>query len=150
MRINPLEDGSLRSSNVKKKKKSKKSQKIGSGFQEGFIETLEEVQISDLERALQATIKEVVDLGNNLIRSPTTQNFHKYREAVKSFLKLIEKRLYIVDKNFSPQEGLYMVAREVDENLQQIAESLIDVEKSALNLSAKVETIYGLLMDLYR
>ena len=43
-----------------------------------------------------------------------------------------------------------MVAREVDENLQQIAESLIDVEKSALNLSAKVETIYGLLMDLYR
>jgi len=149
LRINPLEDGSLRSSNVKKKK-SKKSQKIESDFQKGFIETLEDIQVSDLERALQATIKEVVDLGNNLIRSPTTQNFHEYREAVKSFLKLIEKRLYIVDKNFSPQEGLYMVAREVDEKLQQIAESLIDMEKSALNLSAKIETIYGLLMDLYR
>lgn len=43
-----------------------------------------------------------------------------------------------------------MVARQIDEKLSEIAAALLQAESGAIKLSAKIEEIYGLLINIYR
>jgi len=149
VRINPLEDGNFKSSEVKRKKAAR-SRAISESSKSGFFEVLEDAQEEKLEEILQALIKRVVRAGNDLVRSPTQENFKSYRESVKEFLKIVEKRLYKVGKQLSSDIDLHVVADQIDQRLEQIAKELIEAEKGAILLAARVQEIYGLLMDLYR
>ncbi|AEH50857.1 YaaR family protein [Pseudothermotoga thermarum] len=150
MRINPPEDWNLRNFEVKRKKISRSTQKKVESNSLKFSEVFEIVEEETLNEILEDLIKRIVDCGNKLVRSPTQENFKRYRESVKEFLKLVEKKLYKMSKDFQASTDLFVVVEEVDEKLQQIAQSLLEAEKGALNLAAKVQEIYGLLMDLYR
>ncbi|HOJ88037.1 MAG TPA: YaaR family protein [Pseudothermotoga sp.] len=149
MRINPLEDGNFKSSEVKRKKQIK-SKALSEISRSGFFEILEDVEEEKIDELLEDLIKKVVNTGNELVRSPTQENFKNYRESIKEFLKLIEKRLYKVGRQLSNDIDLHVVAREINQRLEQIAKDLIEAEKGAIMLAAKVQEIYGLLMDLYR
>ncbi len=149
MRINPLEDGSFKSSEVKRKKQIR-SKAISQASKSDFFEILEDFEEEKLDEILEVLIKKVVSAGNELVRSPTQENFKNYRESVKNFLKVIEKKLYKVQRQVSKDIDLHVVAQEIDQRLEQIAKSLIEAEKSAIALAARVQEIYGLLMDLYR
>lgn len=149
MRIDPLEDGKFKSSEVKRKKQIK-SKGLSEVSKSGFFEILEDVEEEKLDELLEQLIKKVVNSGNELVRSPTQENFKNYRESVKEFLKVIEKRLYKVGKQVSKDIDLHVVGQEIDQRLEQIAKDLIEAEKGAIILAARVQEIYGLLMDLYR
>lgn len=149
MRINPLEDGSFKSSEVKKKKqiRSKSPSEVS---RSSFFEILEDVEEDKLDELLEQLIKKVISAGNELVRSPTQENFKNYRESIKEFLKVIEKRLYKVGRQISKDIDLHVVGQEIDQRLEQIAKDLMEAEKGAIMLAARVQEIYGLLMDLYR
>ncbi len=150
MRITPPEDWNLRSSEIKKKKISKSSGKRIDSSESRFSEVFELAEEERLTELLEDLIRRIVDCGNQLVRSPTQENFKKYRESVKEFLKLIEKRLYKISPGFHANTQLFVVVSEVDEKLQQIAQDLLEAEKGAVRMAARVQEIYGLLMDLYR
>ncbi len=150
MRITPPEDWNLRSSEIKRKKISKSSTKKVDSTETKFSEVFEIAEEERLTELLDNLIRRIVECGNNLVRSPTQENFRKYRESVKEFLKLIEKKLYKTSKGLQQNMEIFVVANEVDERLQQIAQDLLEAEKGAMRMAAKVQEIYGLLMDLYR
>lgn len=147
MRINPLEDGSFKSHQVKNKKLSKAKLRTKAGEQAGFLDVLEEVEEDRYNQLLEQAIRDVVDCGNALVRSPTQENFSRYRESVKQFLKLIEKKLYRIEKDVT---DLHVVANRVNEKLNEIASSLLQAESGAIRLAARIEEIYGLLISIYR
>lgn len=149
MRINPLEDGSFKSSEVKKKKQIR-SRSPSEISRSSFFEILEDVEEDKLDELLEQLIKKVISAGNELVRSPTQENFKNYRESIKEFLKVIEKRLYKVGRQISKDIDLHVVGQEIDQRLEQIAKDLMEAEKGAIMLAARVQEIYGLLMDLYR
>lgn len=149
VRINPLEDGNFKSSEVKRKKQIK-SKSLGEVSKSGFFEILEDVEEERLDELLEQLIKKVINAGNELVRSPTQENFKNYRESIKEFLKVIEKRLYKIGRQISKDIDLHVVGQEIDQRLEQIAKDLIEAEKGAIMLAARVQEIYGLLMDLYR
>ncbi len=149
MRINPLEDGNFKSSEVKKKKQIR-SKSPGEVSRSSFFEILEDVEEDKLDELLEQLIKKVISAGNELVRSPTQENFKNYRESIKEFLKVIEKRLYKVGRQISKDIDLHVVGQEIDQRLEQIAKDLMEAEKGAIMLAARVQEIYGLLMDLYR
>ncbi|KAF2958342.1 hypothetical protein AS159_01125 [Thermotoga sp. Ku-13t] len=148
MRINPLEDGNIKSPQVKGKKLSKSKLSTRTSQETGFLDVLEKVEEDTYNQLLEEAIKNVVEAGNELVRSPTQENFKKYRESVKHFLKLIEKKLYRIEKAVSVD--LHVVANRVDEKLNEIASALLQLESGAIKLAAKVEEIYGLLINIYR
>lgn len=148
MRINPLEDGNIKSPQVKGKKLSKSKLSPRVSQETGFLDVLEKVEEDTYNQLLEKAIKDVVESGNELVRSPTQENFKKYRESVKEFLKLVEKKLYRIEKAVSVD--LHVVANRVDEKLNEIASTLLQLESGAIKLAAKVEEIYGLLINIYR
>ncbi|HEY8543140.1 MAG TPA: DUF327 family protein, partial [Pseudothermotoga sp.] len=117
MRIDPLEDGKFKSSEVKRKKQIK-SKGLSEVSKSGFFEILEDVEEEKLDELLEQLIKKVVNSGNELVRSPTQENFKNYRESVKEFLKVIEKRLYKVGKQVSKDIDLHVVGQEIDQRLE--------------------------------
>lgn len=148
MRINPLEDGNVKSHHVKNKKISKSKLSARSSQETGFLDVLEEVEEETYNQLLEKTIRTVVDTGNELMRSPTQENFKKYRESVKQFIQLVEKKLYRIEKNVGVD--LHVVVNQIDEKLNEIATALLQAESGAIKLSAKIEEIYGLLINIYR
>ncbi|WP_041077194.1 YaaR family protein [Thermotoga caldifontis] len=148
MRIDPLEDGNIKSPQVKGKKLSKSKLSTRASQETGFLDVLEKVEEDTYNQLLEKAIKDVVEAGNELVRSPTHENFKKYRESVKHFLKLVEKKLYRIEKTVSVD--LHVVANQVDEKLNEIASTLLQLESGAIKLAAKVEEIYGLLINIYR
>ncbi|MGB9790223.1 MAG: YaaR family protein [Thermotoga caldifontis] len=148
MRIDPLEDGNIKSPQVKGKKLSKSKLSTRASQETGFLDVLEKVEEDTYNQLLEKAIKDVVEAGNELVRLPTHENFKKYRESVKHFLKLVEKKLYRIEKTVSVD--LHVVANQVDEKLNEIASTLLQLESGAIKLAAKVEEIYGLLINIYR
>lgn len=148
MRINPLEDGNMKSHHVKNKKIVKSKLSVRASSEGGFLDVLEEIEEETYNQLLEKAIKTVVDRGNELIRSPTQENFKKYRESIKQFIQLVEKKLYKIEKNAGVD--LHVVANQIDEKLNEIAFTLLQAENGAIKLSAKIEEIYGLLINIYR
>jgi len=146
----PNETRGLTGKKVKKAKKHGKKEKIESA---GFLDVLSEAELKNLEEKIEESVDEVLSTGNVFARSPTRKNFEAYKQAIKKFLKLIEKRLYKMKEGVDVRSGrtrLNMVAEIVDEKLMEIAKRLFENEKSTLGFAAKVEEIKGLLLDLYR
>lgn len=143
-----MEDGNVKSHHVKNRKISKSKLSARSSQETGFLDVLEEVEEETYNQLLEKTIRTVVDTGNELIRSPTQQNFKKYRESVKQFIQLVEKKLYRIEKNVGVD--LHVVVNQIDEKLNEIATALLQAESGAIKLSAKIEEIYGLLINIYR
>ncbi|HCZ05791.1 MAG: uncharacterized protein PWP37_1693 [Thermotogota bacterium] len=139
---------------VLKKEKSKRTGKKSSQSDAtGFFAVLSEKECEVLEKNLQETLDEILDSGNAFVRSPTERNLRRYKESIKKFLMLLEKRLYRIKDSYDIREKkvrLNQVAEIVDQRLKEIAEKLMENERSTLNFAAKIDEINGLLLDLYR
>jgi len=153
VRINPLEDGDLKSSGIEKKKKLLKKSRVKSPEKVSFFDVLEEAEAEELEKKISLIVDEIVSTGNELVRSPTPQNLSKYKEAIKKFLKLIEKKLYKISGKLDTSTGaprLHIVVEKIDEKLKELAETIFSSERATINLASKVEEINGLILDLYK
>lgn len=138
----------MKSHQIKNKKVVKGKLSSRASQETGFLDVLEEVEEETYNQLLEKAIRSVVDTGNDLVRSPTEENFKRYRESVKQFLKLVEKKLYKIERERGID--LHVVASQVNEKLNEIADALLQAESGAIKLSARVEEIYGLLINIYR
>ncbi len=152
MRINPLGDGDLRSNKVERKKTIRKGKKTERSEGKGFFEILSESELDLLEERLQILVDEIVEAGNELVRSPTPSNLEEYKSKIKDFLKLIEKKLYKISGKMDLKTNmpkLHVVVEEINEKLEELAKALFEAEKGTLNIAAKVGEINGLILDIY-
>ena len=152
MRIDPLGGEPLKNQEVKGKK-VKRGSSIREVKKGDFFETLGRIEAEKLEELLHEAVEEILEAGNDLVRSPTSVNLEKYKNAIKRFLKLVEKNLYKLAGKVDPATGrirLHMIAEEVNEKLQELAEKVMSGERRTINWVAKVEEINGLILNLYR
>jgi uncharacterized protein YaaR (DUF327 family) len=148
----PLNDPKLKSSPVKGKKTSKKDF-VKSKSQSDFFGIFEEAETEAIRKTIEEMVSEVVEAGNDFVRSPTHENLRKYKERIKNVLKYIEKNLYKIAGKYDfslSQPRLHIVAEQIDERLMQISSLLMEAEKNTIKLAEKVGEINGLIFDLYK
>lgn len=153
MRIEPpSNDPKLKSSTVKGKKTHKKDE-VSRKKEATFLEIFEEAEEEAIRKTIEELVSEVVESGNDFVRSPTPDNLKKYKERIKNVLKYIEKNLYKISGKYDfalSQPRLHIVAEQIDEKLLQVSSLLIEAEKDTIKLAQKVGEINGLIFDLYR
>jgi len=154
MLINPLGDGNKSSeSNKIKKKKSSKSNKSSSTFEHtSFFDLITDAEIQISEKELKMLINNILDNGNRFVKSPTPINLKYYKEAIKEYLKKIEKKLFRMKEEIDIETEtprLHVIAEVVDEKIKDLTEAIIKKEKGTIFFASKVEEINGLLIDLY-
>ena len=105
------------------------------------------------EKELKLLIDDILEKGNRFVKSPTLSNLRDYKEAIKSFLKRLEKSWYIIKSEVDFQNSipkLHIVAEVVDEKMKELTDVLLKKEKSTLIYASTIEQINGLILDLYK
>lgn len=153
MRIEPpSNDPKVKGSSIKGSKTKKKGQ-ISRKSESTFLNIFEETEDELIRKTLEEMVSDVVEAGNDFVRSPTPDNLKKYKSKIKEVLRYIEKNLYKIAGKYdfsASQPRLHIVAEEIDEKILKISSLLMEAEKDTIKIAEKVGEINGLIFDLYK
>lgn len=96
---------------------------------------------------------DISSAGDRIARSRNLRDMAKFKMLVRRFLKeAVESGLGLKQSHTWNQFGegrRLKLVEEIDEKLIELAEDLLDEEKTSLDLLAKIGEIKGLLINLY-
>ncbi len=118
-------------------------------FKFTLISNIEE---QELQARLTLLMEDITQQGKRLKKHMDIRDMKQYRELVKSFLNEVVSRSHKFNReNFLDRRGrhrVYGMIRLIDKNLDELAAALIEDEKDALVILAKIDEIRGMLLDL--
>ena len=118
-----------------------------SDFSESFMKSYK----SATKEELESYIKDIKKKGNKLILSKSYIDVKNYKSTIKNYLKAVVDYTYILNKNIGFWENQYYSTVEtINEKLESLTNELLSEEKENLDISSTIDTIQGLLIDIYK
>ncbi len=107
---------------------------------------------SELKEKLTSLMKDIEEQGARIAKHMDIKDMKKYRSSIKEFMNEITSNSHEFSReNFLDRKGrhrVYGIIREVDKNLDELAEELLKDEKDNLAILGKIDDIRGLLIDI--
>ncbi|MFP4441843.1 MAG: YaaR family protein [Spirochaetia bacterium] len=101
--------------------------------------------------SLEEILDSIHSLGEELKRSQTMATVRLYRNAVKNFLKKISEA-YEVEQQISGNNILkrkqFTLIKIADEELERLGAGILQSQRDQLEILAKIDEIYGMLLNL--
>ena len=111
------------------------------------------IEESELAGKLNALMEQIDSEGKKLAKRRDVTDMRHYRSLVKDFLNGIVTHSHsFTRENFLDRKGrhrVYGIIRLVDDNLDQLAQELMNDEKDNLDILNKIGEIKGLLLDIF-
>lgn len=118
-----------------------------SDFSESFMKSYK----SATKEELESYIKDIKKKVNKLILSKSYIDVKNYKSTIKNYLKAVVDYTYILNKNIGFWENQYYSTVEtINEQLESLTNELLSEEKENLDISSTIDTIQGLLIDIYK
>lgn len=118
-----------------------------SDFSESFMKSYK----SATKEELESYIKDIKKKGNKLILSKSYIDVKNYKSTIKNYLKAVVDYTYILNKNIGFWENQYYSTVEtINEQLESLTNELLSEEKENFDISSTIDTIQGLLIDIYK
>lgn len=118
-----------------------------SDFSESFMKSYKSATKDELE----SYIKDIKKKGNKLILSKSYIDVKNYKSTIKNYLKAVVDYTYTLNKNIGFWENQYYSTVEtINEQLESLTNELLSEEKENLDISSTIDTIQGLLIDIYK
>lgn len=128
-----------------------KNQDIGKDGDFKFT-LLSKIEESELQNKLNGMVNEITTQGEKIAKHMDIKDMKKYREMVKDFMNEVVTHSHKFSReNFLDKRGrhrVYGIVKLVDKNLDELAQELLNDEKSHLNILGKIDDIRGLLLDM--
>ena len=106
---------------------------------------------SATKEELENYIKDIKKKGNRLIVTKSYNDVKNYKETIKKYLKTVVDYTYTLNKNISFWENQYYSTVEtINERLESLTQELLKEEKENLDISSTIDSIQGLLLDIYK
>lgn len=113
---------------------------------------ISQIQENDLQERLKGMIEEISRQGDLISKRKDIKDMRKYRASIKGFLNEVLSRSHQFSReNFLDKKGrhrVYGIIRLVDENLDKLAEALMQDEKDNIMILNTIGEIRGLLLDI--
>lgn len=110
------------------------------------------IEKSELKEKLGSLMKDIEEQGAKIAKHMDIKDMKKYRATVKEFMNEIVTHSHEFSReNFLDKRGrhrVYGIVRQVDKNLDDLAEELLKDEKDNLAILGKIDDIRGLLLDI--
>lgn len=98
-------------------------------------------------------VEEIEEQGKTLAENRTIDQLRKYKKMVKEFMEeAIQNGLQLEEQRGFNRRGrtkIYKIVKEVDSKLIDLANDVLNKEKSRLDILNKVGEIQGLLINIY-
>ena len=102
---------------------------------------------ADLKEKLTGLMKDIEEQGEKIAK-----HMEKYRTSIKEFMNEVAANAHEFSReNFLDRRGrhrVYGIIRQVDKNLDDLAQELMKEEKDHLAILGKIDDIRGLLIDI--
>ena len=107
---------------------------------------------ANLKEKLSGLMDQINEQGDKIAKHMDISDMKKYRELVKEFMNEVVNRSHEFSReNFLDRKGrhrVYGMVRQVDDNLDSLAQELCKEEKDHLAILGHIDEIRGLLLDI--
>ena len=107
---------------------------------------------ADLKEKLTGLMKDIEEQGEKIAKHMDIKDMKKYRTSIKEFTNEVAANAHEFSReNFLDRRGrhrVYGIIRQVDKNLDDLAQELMKEEKDHLAILGKIDDIRGLLIDI--
>ncbi len=127
-------------------------QKVESS-QRGFSVDLSKEADQQVRQHLEELLNKIQQQGKRLGQTPTFSELKSYRELVKKFMTEAVSQMYDVESGTGwdrrGRQKAYTLVKKVDETLESLTEDVKKGQESQLAILEKMDSIRGMLVDLY-
>lgn len=113
---------------------------------------IKNINDNELQDKLSSLMKDIEEQGARIAKHMDIKDMKKYRTSIKEFMNEVVSRSHEFSReNFLDRRGrhrVYGIVRQVDKNLDELAEELLKDEKDNLAILGKIDDIRGLLLDI--
>lgn len=110
------------------------------------------IEDSDLQAKVNQMLNDISVQGKLIARHMDIREMKKYRGLIKEFLNEIVNRSHKFSReNFLDHRGrhrVYGIIRLIDENLDELAQELVEDEKNQIAILSRIGEIEGLILDI--
>lgn len=114
-----------------------------------FGQQLQGAQQSAHAQTLQGMIDKIDAQAQRLLKHPIPAEVAAYREAVRRFMKEASARIGTAEKRTDRRNRSLILLREVDAKLAKVVEDVLSGQVDSLALTASINELRGMLMDLF-
>ena len=122
------------------------------GGKEFKFTLLSKIEESELQSKLNGMMEEISAQGDKIAKHMDIKDMKRYRELIKDFMNEVVTHSHKFSReNFLDKRGrhrVYGIIKLVDKNVDELAQELINEEKSHLKILGKIDEIKGLLLDI--
>ena len=110
------------------------------------------IQDADLQTKINNMLKDINVQGKLIARHMDIREMKRYRGLIRDFLNEVVNRSHKFSReNFLDHRGrhrVYGIIRLIDENLDELAQELVEDEKNQIDILGRIGEIEGLLLDI--
>lgn len=108
---------------------------------------------SDLAERLNLMMQDIIQQGERISKKNDIKDMQRYRILIKDFMNEVVTRSHVFSReNFLDRKGrhrVYGIIRQVDKELDELAQELVKDESNNIDILAKIGQIQGLLLDIF-
>ena len=108
---------------------------------------------ANLAERLNLMMQDIIQQGEKIGKRNDIKDMQRYRILIKDFMNEVVTRSHVFSReNFLDRRGrhrVYGIIRQVDKELDELAQELVKDEKNGLDILAKIGQIQGLLLDIF-
>lgn len=121
--------------------------------QRGFAVDLSKEANQQTRQRLEELMGKIQEQGKRLGQTPTFSELKSYRELVKKFMSEAVGQMYDVESGAGwdrrGRQKAYTLVKTVDEKLEALTEDVRQGQERQLAILEKLDSIRGMLVDLY-
>ena len=106
-----------------------------------------------LAERLNLMMQDIIQQGDKISKRNDIKDMQRYRILIKDFMNEVVTRSHVFSReNFLDRKGrhrVYGIIRQVDKELDELAQELVKDEKNNIGILAKIGQIQGLLLDIF-
>lgn len=110
------------------------------------------IEDADLQTKINNMLQDINVQGKLIARHMDIREMKRYRGLIRDFLNEIVNRSHKFSReNFLDRRGrhrVYGIIRLIDENLDELAQELVEDEKNQIDILSRIGEIEGLLLDI--
>ena len=108
---------------------------------------------ANLAERLNLMMQDIIQQGERIGKKNDIKDMQRYRILIKDFLNEVVTRSHVFSReNFLDRKGrhrVYGIIRQVDKELDELAQELVKDESNHIDILAKIGQIQGLLLDIF-
>ena len=115
-----------------------------------FSTSLNDAYKSDKKEDLDSFIAKIKETGIMLTSTQSYSDIANYKKLIKDYLKEVVEKAYSLNKNTALWERQYFTTVEtINEKLEDLTRGILFQEKSNIEIASSIDSIQGLLLDVY-